>query len=214
MVRIILLVMVVLVAVLVAAVRYLPWWGVLLTLAGEALALYLVFKFAFRRILAALFMIPFKAKGAVLRGATTAVHSIEAAEAPPSRGDASPDDEEGDSTVDSPRPPALPRAYYRLDVTITPRPPTGRGFQHWEPGELMILPANARASLDEDDDTAEVAGLELFQDGRFGPDEGMKYFGPQRLRILFGLKPGAPRRLKFRYYFETFGEFTMPGAAS
>ena len=85
MVRIILLVMVALVAVLVAAVRYLPWWGVLLTLAGEALALYLVFKFAFQRILAALFMIPFKAKGAVLRGATTVVHSIEAAEAPPSR---------------------------------------------------------------------------------------------------------------------------------
>src|SRR5688572_28086932 len=98
MVRIILLVMVALVAVLVAAVRYLPWWGVLLTLASEALALYLVFKFAFQRILAALFMIPFKAKGAVLRGATTAVHSIETAEAPPSRGD----DEEADSTVESP----------------------------------------------------------------------------------------------------------------
>ena len=29
-------------------------------------------------------MIPFKAKGAVLQGATTEVHSIEVAEAPPS----------------------------------------------------------------------------------------------------------------------------------
>ena len=93
MVRIILLVMVVLVAVLVAAVRYLPWWGVLLTLAGEALALYLVFKFAFQRILAALFMIPFKAKGAVLRGATTGSIPSRPPRRPPRVSDASTDDE-------------------------------------------------------------------------------------------------------------------------
>ena len=31
---------------------------------------------------------------------------------------------------------------------------------------------------------------------------------------IAGLKPGAPQRLKFRYYFETFGEFTVPRASS
>ncbi len=215
MVRIILLFMVALVAVLVAAVRYLPWWGILLALAGKALALYLGFKYAFQRILTSLLMIPFKAKGGVLKGATTVVHAIEAAEAPPSRRDDSHEDEELNSEVDSPQTPALPRTYYRLDVTITPRPPTGRGFQFWEPGDLMLIPANTKVTFEsDDDDTAEVAEVELFQDGQFGPNEGTKYFGPQRLRILFGLAPGAPGRLKFRYYFETFGEFPMPDASS
>lgn len=217
MVRIILLVLAALVAILVAAVRYLPWWGILLTLAGEALALYLGFKFAFQRLLTAVFMIPFKAKGAVLKGATIEVHSIEAAEAPPALQDESPEDEDEDPKSESPRPPAPPRVYHRLDVTITPRPPTGRGFQFWEPGDLTLMPAKAEVSFesdDDNDDTADLAEVEVFQDGQFGPNEGTKYFGPQRLRILFGLAPGAPERLKFRYYFETFGEFTMPRASS
>src|SRR5438046_1216076 len=116
--RIILVVIVAMVAALVAAVRYLPWWGILLTLVGEALAIYLVFKFAFSRILTSLFTLPFKAKGAVLRGATVEVHSIEAAEAPPEPQDESLDEDERDSEDDSPQRPATPRDYYRLVATI------------------------------------------------------------------------------------------------
>jgi hypothetical protein len=211
--RIILVVLVALVAALVAAVRYLPWWGVLLTLAGAALALFLFVKFAFSRVLTALFMVPFKAKGAVLRGATALVHSIEPAEAPPA-----PHDEDEDEMSDEDGPEAepsrlspTPRDYFRLDATITPPPPTGRGFQHWEPGELMLAPADAKISLDSDDsDDVGLASVEILQGGEFVPDEGMKYFGPQRVRAVFGLEPGATRRLKFRYYFESFGEFTVP----
>src|SRR5262249_39345629 len=119
------------------------------------------------------------------------------------------------SDAESPRRPPKPRAYYRLDVTITPRPPTGQGFRHWEPGELMLAPADAKVGPDSDDsDNVGLASVEILQDGRFVSDEGMKYLGPQRLRVVFGLEPGAARRLKCRYYFETFGEFSVPQPTS
>jgi hypothetical protein len=57
-----------------------------------------------------------------------------------------------------------------------------------------------------------LAGLlaEVFGEGRFGPDEGMKYFGPQRLRLRVGVLAGGEQSLAFRYDFEKFGTLTLP----
>ena len=37
-----------------------------------------------------------------------------------------------------------------------------------------------------------------------------KYTGPTRLRIVFACPPTLMGRVKFRYYFETFGDLVLP----
>jgi hypothetical protein len=223
-------ILLVLLVLIIAAVRYLPWWGILLLAAG----IYLFFKFAFGRLMLMLLIMPFKAKGAVLRGATADVHSVEGVPPPPPRSiveqpiaaleydgnvlsngedeetgeevEADEEDEEEDEDE------SIPREYYQVDVTIKPGPRSGP-FILWEPSELLVVPFEAKIAWnfrDLDVESMELRELEIFRDGQFGPDEEGKYFGPLRLRMLLGLPLGTPRRLKFRYYLETFGELTLP----
>jgi hypothetical protein len=199
MIRLILLLLLV---AFILALRYLPWWGIVLLVISLALA----GRFLGRYLLRSLFMMPFKMKGQVLRRARAEVHSVEPTAAPAGTELALVDGQADEETM--PPEPAPPRDYYWIDVTITPTPTTGP-FQFWEPGELLLVPIDAKASLD-DDETYQVGDVEVFHDGRFGPDEGMKYPGPQRLRVRVGLPVGSPRRWKFRYYFETFGEVVLP----
>jgi len=82
------------------------------------------------------------------------------------------------------------------------------------PGDWASAALSARAnasgsSTPEGDDAGEVSALEIEQDGHFLPDEGMKYGGPQRLRFVAAVPPGQ-RRLRFRYYFEIFGDVALP----
>src|SRR5262245_6527418 len=63
----------------VVAIKYLPWWASVALFAAFAVAL----KFCIRPLLTKLFLLPFKAKGAVLRGATIEVHSVRSAAPPP-----------------------------------------------------------------------------------------------------------------------------------
>lgn len=185
-------------AVAVAAIRLLPWWGLAALLAGAVLSVLVLIKWGLPRLLKA----PFRAKGAVLRGATVRVHSVERAEAPA----AAPDDED-EATAGE------PREHYRVDVTVTPRPPTG-AFSLWAPSELVLVGPDARAEEPEADETAgEVRAVDVEQEGRFEPDGGMKYGGPQRLRLLVAVPP-EQRRLRFRYYFEVFGDVALPAPAA
>lgn len=194
MVRIVLSLFVLCVAILVAALFYLPWWGFSLTFIGVFLGLMVSARWLSGRIGTMLFTIPFRAKGATLRKARAEVHAVEAVAPVACEGD------QGEGPLES----------YTIDVTIVPRPNPGP-FKFWEPGELAIVPASAKISgLDDIPERVGVSGVEVFQDGRFGPDEGMKYFGPQRLRLLLGTEPGAERRQKFLYYFEAFGKVTLP----
>lgn len=195
--RSILFLLVVLAAAAVAAIRLLPWWALLATLAALVLSVPTLLKWGLPRLL----KMPFRAKGAVLRGAGVRVHSIERTVAPAA---ASPDEDEGDRG---------PREHYRLDVTITPRPATG-SFRLWEPGELCLVGPAAKANdPDADDSAGEVRAIEVEQDGHFLADEGMKYGGPQRLRLVVAVPPGQ-RRLRFRYYFEIIGDVALPAPTS
>ena len=186
--RSIVLTMVLLGVAFVAAIRLLPWWAVLVLCGAIVLSVPTLLKWGLVRLLKA----PFKAKGAVLRGAHAEIHSIERIEPPQANG-----------TVDE------PREYYRLAVTITPHTPAGP-FTLWEPGELMIVAADTRSGEPDDDESAgDVSQVEVEHDGQFHADEGMKYPGPQRLRLIVAVKPGQ-RTLRFRYYFEVFGTIELP----
>jgi len=93
-----------------------------------------------------------------------------------------------------------------------PQPAKG-SFTHWEPGELRLVRPEATAKdieKDTDDDNlCVVHNLEVFQDGKFQRDDGLKFAGPIRLRLHVGLKPEI-KRAKFRYYFEHFGDVAFP----
>jgi hypothetical protein len=104
---------------------------------------------------------------------------------------------------------AASREYYRLDCTITPRPPSGE-FALWEPGGLMLVGPHAKpdASAADDASACEVLRVEVKHNGRFEPDEGMKYEGPQRLRLVLAAPAGA-RELQFQYYLEQFGKVSL-----
>lgn len=253
MLRLIPFILIALAAFFIVALRYLPWWGIVLLLLG----LYLSARLAMKYLVVRLFMMPFKAKGAVLKGATTEVHSVawEPAPAKPPRPEpAMPSTQphaalEYDATDeptgehanggDMPEPHAQvgeriedeyqeehdeeqydetededigPCDHYRIDVTITPQPKAG-GFQHWEPDSLVFMPyeASVPSLLGDDKDVGyPTVEVEVFQNGQFAPDEDGKYFGPLRVRLLTRVPLDAPRRLKFRYYFESFGDVTLP----
>jgi hypothetical protein len=75
-----------------------------------------------------------------------------------------------------------------------------------------MVDARTKSGEPEADETeAAVSALEVETDGRFQPDDGMKYGGPLRLRLLVAVRPGQ-RGLRFRYYFEVFGHVELPAS--
>ena len=106
MVRIVLSLFVLCVAILVAALFSLPWWGFALTIIGVFLGLMVSARWLSGRIGAMLFTIPFRAKGAALRKARAEVHAVEAVAPVACEGD------QGEG----------PRESYTIDVTIVPGP--------------------------------------------------------------------------------------------
>jgi len=195
MARSILLLFAVTVAVVVVAIKLLPWWAIPLLFIGLAVGLVGFAKWGLKRLL----LMPFKAKGAVLRDADVQVHAIERA------GALEPDPDTDPETIPAPMGPC---ECYRLDVTISPKPPSGR-FRLWEPGELLLVGPNAKPDDPDADDACEVRQVEVKHNGRFEPDEGMKYEGRQRLRLLLATAPGV-HQLRFRYYLELFGRVSLP----
>ena len=175
------------------------------------------------------FAAAFKMKGSVLRHARVVVHSVQPAEAPPPEPGAAQEGRADPPLLDRPALPApapasdgasqevppgpadpavTPRDYYLLDVTIKPTR-WGVGFKRWQPGELALTAPDS-GWLDADD-TCQVVSVKVEQGGVFGPESDLRYAGPQRLRLLIGVRPGT-ERLAFRYYTERLGEIVLPGA--
>lgn len=159
----------------------------------------LFFKFLGGKMVEALFSLPFKAKGKVLRGATATVQSIRPIPAPPPRprGEEEDEDEEDRDTT--------PRNYYLLEVTISPKPAKGK-FTRWEIGELMLQTPGA--GIDDEDDACRIEKVEFFQTGAWEEDQGYKIQGEEQVRLTLAVKPGV-RELEFRYYFERFGRVVV-----
>ncbi|MCI0745494.1 MAG: hypothetical protein L0Y58_08825 [Verrucomicrobia subdivision 3 bacterium] len=196
-----LLVLVGLIVGVTLAVRHLPWWALVLLF----VALVWGGKWLVGRFLKKLILTPFKMKGAVLHDATVRVHSVVPTVAPTR----SSDDDEADRT------PSEPRRYFTAEVTIEPKEATGN-FSHWEPGELRLCrPEHTFDPNDEDsktdDDACDVVELWVEQDGVFQKDEGLKFPGPQKLKMTLAVAEGV-QALKFQYYFEAFGRVELPSA--
>src|SRR5688572_28484753 len=172
----------------VQAIRMLPWWALILGF----VVLVMGGKYIAGRMVRKAFLMPFRAKGAGLKGASAAIHRI--SPIPSSEVDASA------STG--------PRDHYLVEITITPEAADGP-FALWEPGELRLVKPESvlRPESDEPDDednTCEITKVQIEGEGQWTDDEGMKYGGPQRLRLSLAVLPDT-RALKFRYYFEEFG---------
>jgi hypothetical protein len=182
------------------ATRTLPWWGLVLLFVG----LIVFAKFAVKRFLKRLILVPFKMKGAVLHNATVQVHSVVPGQAP-TKVDG--DSEKTESDV--------PRRYFTLDVTIRPNEACGK-FTHWGPGELMLTRAdfvfNPTDEDSKEDDACKIEEVQYEEDGAFKADEGLKFAGPLRLKMTLAVREGVDK-LKFQYYFEQFGEVQLAPTA-
>lgn len=180
-------------ALLVGLFQWIGVWSIPVLIVANAAVVPFAGKWLFKKAL----MAPFKLKGAVLRGATATVSSVEPAPAPPRDAD----DESAPG----------PRDHFYLDVTVVPQQTAGP-FRSWDPNELVLVRPDAKPEPDDD----EVGSVEevRFWDGAAWVEElPDDYAGDQRVRLLVSVAPGT-RRAKFRYYFELFGDVTFPTAAA
>jgi hypothetical protein len=192
--KLIYVILAVLAALLVFAIKFLPWWASLSLLLVGVLAVRWGVQHLLRRIL----IIPFKMKGKVLANAVVDVHHIEPAPMPLQESD----EEESDYQQ---------LAWHYVDVTISPTQQT-EGFAAWEPSELILVPTHAKAEDLEsgyDSEVCIIHDFKVYTDALFTKDEYGKYEGTQRLRLHMGVQPNT-RQFKFRYYFELFGLITIP----
>jgi len=196
---------------IILAFKFLPWY----VLVGLAVLLVFSAPLVGRWLLYQLFLLPFKAKGAVLHRAAVTVHALDpAAPAEAAQLGYRPHEGGGEDGTGGDQPTEQPvtRSYYRVVVSITPRPKVG-GFQHWEPGELRLILPQTRPMGDKEDDACTIEDVAIEDGGVFLPDEGFKLHGEQKLRMLLGVRPGVGR-LVFQYYFEKFGEVLLPAGRS
>ncbi len=186
----------------IVALTYLDYIPVAL---GVGLILgYFIVKLLIGAAIRRLFSAPFKMKGKALSGAIVELHGYEWTDAPVHDNDSG-DDSDDDFEDDEPE---VPRRYVWLDLTITP-PDRSEGFTAWEPGELMLAPANLEISgLDSLDACFGVHDVRVLVEGVEQEDDEGKYGGPQRIKLLVGL-PHDVSEFCLVYYFEQFGRFQL-----
>jgi hypothetical protein len=187
----------------------LAWWPA--AFAAGAVG-YVALAFVLRRLAFRLLCAPFKAKGAVLRGASVQVHGFHRTE-PPNEACSSPGcDDEHDS-----RPRRDGWSWFIVDATISPAGDTNGPFQHWIPAELCAVPgdcptAPTMGASDPREHLCSVERVELRRGAGFVADSGDATNGPERVRLLLACAPGVTT-VKLRYYFEGFGRMELAKAA-
>ncbi len=167
--------------------------------AGSVLA-----RMAFERLMT----MPFVAKGAPLRDARVELHGIVRVDAPAD------DDDDADAAESR-----VGWTWHEMDVTVTPSGACSGPFRNWDPHELSVVPADAetgpRAPQDRCDDctvssvTPAECCEQALSDEDAGPCEQHGADASARVRITFGAAPGVSA-VKLRYYFESFGDVTLP----
>ncbi len=203
------LALLVLAALLVVAIKFLPWWACLLLIAALLLGVRYGFGYAIRRLLT----LPFKAKGQVLSGAAVQVHEIRRAKPPVRKASSETDsDPEAAELLREERADDQRFNWYILDLTITPKQKQKQeGFLFWEPGELLFVGMDAKPQNIENDLDSKLNDYRILTDGKFQVDEQGKHQGAQRIKFHVGLPP-ALQQMQLRYYFELFGQIRLPEA--
>lgn len=178
----------------IVASRFLPWWGTMLVLLVEvALIIALgpqMIRWAITRIVVSLL----QKKSRVLRGADLRIEQVSLTVRPDDAG------EEDDCR------------YVQIRGTLIPQPHASE-MQFYEPGELLLVPYDATVSLDEHQDDAQSASavrVRLIEETNLPGREAEKITGPAALEILFAVPQTLSGRVKFRYYFEQFGDVMLP----
>lgn len=223
-----LLVVVVLIAipVIAAKVLHLPLWGTMLIIVAEAALLLIggpkLAGWAVKRFMLNLFM----TKSRALRDAGVHVHRVEPAPRPATATEATSEivdasegeskgDEEGsedDAENDDSESSLADHRFVLVEFTVTPKPGSSK-MSHWEPGEIMLVPFNAKVDPDHDTDDKQSANahtINTVDDAGNENNDFDKVVGPARLRAIFAIPPTLSGRVKFRYYFEQFGDFLLP----
>lgn len=139
----------------------------------------------------------FESKSRVLRGATATLHSIDSAPEPDGF-----EAEEGRE----------PGRFMVFDVTINPQSQVGP-FNLWDPEELELVRFEAPARDFDSDAQSEADAPQCVIHGVSMADAGGetadKTPSAQRLKLHVEVPPGV-ERLKFQYYFESFGDLQLP----
>ncbi|HEY7090311.1 MAG TPA: hypothetical protein VH518_19600 [Tepidisphaeraceae bacterium] len=210
--------LVLLIGIPVTASRYLPWWGTSLVILGQAALLLFaapkLVSYGIKRFALGLFM----TKSKVLRGAQVHVHSVAPTQKPVRKPEPEPS-EQGDVETSS-QVPAVAEApdhnrYVLVDFTLTPRAGSSR-MTHWEPDELLLVPFDLKIAMDEDPTADERAAtpshVGLVDATGSEITDFDKISGTAHLRAAFKCPPGLSGRVKFRYYFESFGDLLLPAS--
>jgi hypothetical protein len=103
--------------------------------------------------------------------------------------------------------------YVLVDFALTPSPGSSK-MRFYEPSELLLVPIDAKIRMNEDPtsdgQSASVSDIKVV-DGAGNEQDGFdKYDQPLRFRATFACPPTLRGRVKFRYYFESFGDLLLP----
>ncbi len=198
-------ILIALIILAVLAIKYLPWWALIMLLVGGGLGLQWAVKYGLKQA----FLIPFKAKGQVLKGATAQVHHVQPTNMPTVKQNA--DNHPGEIADRRARYHQL--KWYTVDVSIAPQSiVAAMPFPAWEPSDLvLVVPGKKVKSLESlaADAVSTIHDYEIYQTDRFQSDTEGKHLGSQRLKFLVGIEPDVTT-LQFRYYLELFGQVNFP----
>jgi hypothetical protein len=198
-------ILILLIILAVLAIKYLPWWALIILLVGGGLGLQWAVKYGLKQA----FLLPFKVKGQVLKGATAQVHNVQPTNMPIVKQNA--DSHPGEIADQRARYHQL--KWYTVDVSIAPQQTEAAvPFPAWEPRDLVLVVPGKKVKSLESLAEAEVSAIhdyEIYQTNRFQSDSEGKHLGSQRLKFLVGIEPGIST-LQFRYYLELFGQVEFP----
>ncbi|MBE9032104.1 hypothetical protein IQ266_20405 [filamentous cyanobacterium LEGE 11480] len=198
-------ILVVLVILIILAIKYLPWWALIAVIVLGALTIPWALKQGMKQVL----LLPFKAKGQVLKGATVQVHQVQSTNMPTLRQGSDMDV----ATFADLRERYHQLKWYTVDASISPvKREADVPFSAWEPGDLMLVPPGKKVKDIEglaENDVSEIHDYEIYETNRFQQDMEGKHLGSQRVKFLVGVQPGV-QTLQFRYYLELFGEVEFP----
>lgn len=192
----------------VAAIRYLPWWGVLAYLAVLVFSVPVMFKLGFALYVRKIGL----EMASALDGAKVEIHDIRAVP-PPSveelkgllhgepelneDGEAEPEPEED---FEDELPSA--RNWYELELTISPDSAKtgGDDAQGWSAESLLLVPAGTpHGEITED--MPLVARHEWWENGKYLATENRCFYEPARVRLFLGAIPGSgPFALRYMFF--------------
>jgi hypothetical protein len=161
----------------------------------------------------------FSMKSGALKDASVTVHSITPVVKPPEDAEDQDEDQameaeesaessEEDEEEEEEEEQDKPKAYYEIDLTITPK---GDGTDRvWEPGEFVLVSEPVKKLMDiEEKSVGSLHKVEIWDGTKFGADDPGKYPGEQRLKLTVAIDIGTSRAW-LQYYNLSLAALEFP----